>query len=292
MTVAATATEMGIRPWRARPGLMLSAALAFSAAVYLLPMLTLAGWAFRDPKGGLTAAQLVKLASEGAYHTAMINTLRTASITTLACAVLGYPLAYLMATTGPRARVLLAAAVMIPFWTSVLARSLAWVILLGKRGVINEWLVSHRITDAPVPLLFNSLGVQIGMIHVLLPFMVLPIWAILARLDKSLPLAARSLGASPARSFLHVVLPLSLPGLFAGVVLVFMLAVGFYVTPALLGGDRDITIAGLIEMVVRDLLDWPFGAMLSLALMAIVGAIFAIGALLAGADRIAGVEAK
>lgn len=293
MTVAVeTASQPGFRPWRARPGLMLVAALAFSAAVYLLPMLTLAGWAFRDPAGGFTAAQLMKLLNEGAYHTAMITTLRTAGITTLACALLGYPLAYLMATTGPRARMLLAAAVMIPFWTSVLARSLAWVILLGKRGVINEWLVSNRITEAPLPLLFNSLGVQIGMIHVLLPFMVLPIWAILARLDKSLPLAARSLGASPARSFLHIVLPLSLPGLFAGCVLVFMLAVGFYVTPALLGGDRDITIAGLIEMVVRDLLDWPFGAMLSLALMAIVGAIFAIGAMLAGAERIAGVAAK
>lgn len=293
MTVALeTASHPGFRPWRARPGLMLVAALAFSAAVYLLPMLTLAGWAFRDPKGGFTAAQLMKLLNEDAYHTAMITTLRTAGITTLACALLGYPLAYLMATTGPRARMLLAAAVMIPFWTSVLARSLAWVILLGKRGVINEWLVSNRITEAPLPLLFNSLGVQIGMVHVLLPFMVLPIWAILARLDKSLPLAARSLGASPARSFLHIVLPLSLPGLFAGCVLVFMLAVGFYVTPALLGGDRDITIAGLIEMVVRDLLDWPFGAMLSLALMAIVGAIFAIGAMLAGAERIAGVAAK
>jgi ABC-type spermidine/putrescine transport system permease subunit I len=292
MTIASIIAEQAFRPWRARPGLMLSAALVFSAAVYLLPMLTLAGWAFRDPKGGFAAAQLVRLISEDAYQTAMITTLRTAGITTLACLLLGYPLAYLMATTGPRARMLLAAAVMIPFWTSVLARSLAWVILLGKRGVINEWLVAIRITDAPLPLLFNSLGVQIGMIHVLLPFMVLPIWAILARLDKTLPLAARSLGASPARSFLHIVLPLSLPGLFAGCVLVFMLAVGFYVTPALLGGDRDITIAGLIEMVVRDLLDWPFGAMLSLALMAIVGAIFAVGAMLAGAERITGVEGR
>jgi putative spermidine/putrescine transport system permease protein len=292
MTSIASADRQGIRPWRARPGLMIAAALAFSAVVYLVPMLTLAKWAFSDPKGNLTLAQLIKLAGEDAYHTAFVTTFRTAAITTIACALLGYPLAYLMATTSPRARTLLTAAVMIPFWTSVLARSLAWIILLGKRGIINEWLVGAGLADAPVQFLFNSLGVQIGMIHVLLPFMVLPIWAILTRLDKALPLAARSLGASPTRTFVHIILPLSLPGLLAGCTLVFMLAVGFYVTPALLGGDRDITLAGLIEMVVRDLLDWPFGSMLSLALMAIVGAIFALGAMIAGADRITGAEGR
>ena len=217
---------------------------------------------------------------------------RTAAITTLACALLGYPLAYLMATTSARARLVLGAAVMIPFWTSVLARSLAWVILLGRRGVVNEWLLASGLIGAPLPLLFNSIGVQIGMVHVLLPFMVLPVWSVLMRIDPALPRAARSLGATPARTFLEVSLPLSLPGLVAGSVLVFMLAVGFYITPALLGGDRDITIAGLIEMVVRDLLDWPFGAMLSLTLLAIVGAIFALGAWLVGTERLTGVEQR
>lgn len=197
-----------------------------------------------------------------------------------------------MATTGPRARALIATAVMVPFWTSVLARSLAWVILLGRRGVLNEWLLSLGAIEQPLPLLFNSLGVQIGMVHVLLPFMILPIWSVLARLDPALPLAARSLGATPARAFLHVVLPLSMPGLVAGMTLVFMLAVGFYITPALLGGPNDLTIAMLIEMVVRDLLDWSFGAVLSLVLLAAVGAIFALGAVIAGAERITGSEAR
>jgi putative spermidine/putrescine transport system permease protein len=292
MTQAIRVVEPGVRPWRARPGLMIFGAIGFLAVVYLLPMLTLAGWAFRDPKGGFTLAQAVKLATEDAYHTAFVTTFRTALITTLVCALLGYPLAYLMATAKPRARALLVAAVMIPFWTSVLARSLAWVILLGKRGIVNEWLVASGLASAPLPLLFNSLGVQIGMVHVLLPFMVLPIWSVLMRLDKAIPFAARSLGASPVRAFIHVVLPLSLPGLLAGCALVFMLAVGFYITPALLGGDRDITIASLIEMVVRDLLDWPFGAMLSLSLMALVGATFAFGALFVGADRIIGAEGR
>ena len=279
-------------PWRARPGLMVIGAIAFLGAIYLLPLLTLIGWAFHDPKGGLTLAQAVKLAREEAYHTAFITSFRTASITTLACALLGYPLAYLMATAGRRARALLAAAVIIPFWTSVLARSLAWIILLGRRGIVNEWLVATGIVSAPLPLLFNSLGVQIGMVHVLLPFMVLPLWSVLVRLDRVVTWAARSLGASPTRTFVHVVLPLSLPGLLAGCVLVFVLAIGFYITPALLGGDGDVTIAALIEMVVRDLLDWPFGAMLSLSLMALVGIVFSVGAVLVGADRITGAERR
>jgi ABC-type spermidine/putrescine transport system permease subunit I len=153
---------------------------------------------------------------------------------------------------------------------------------------VNEWLLAAGAIERPVALLFNSIGVQIGMVHVLLPFMVLPIWAVLSRLDPSLPRAARSLGASPTKAFLHVTLPLSLPGLAAGATLVFMFAIGFYITPALLGGPNDLTIASLIEMVVRDLLDWPFGAMLSLALLALVAAVFALGAIFAGAGRIAG----
>jgi ABC-type spermidine/putrescine transport system permease subunit I len=255
-------------------------------------MLTLGVWAFRDRTGAFTLAHLLRLVGDDVYHDAFLITFRTAGITTLTCVVLGYPLAYLMATAGPRARVLLFTAVMIPFWTSVLARSLAWVILLGRRGVVNQWLVSSGVVDQPVPLLFNSIGVQIGMVHVLLPFMILPIWSVLARLDPALPLAARSLGATRGRAFLYVVLPQSLPGLAAGMTLVFMLAVGFYITPALLGGPNDLTIVSLIEMVVRDLLDWSFGAMLSLTLLALVGAIFALGAMVAGADRFAGAEGR
>src|SRR5262245_3498729 len=280
------------RAWRARPSLLLVGAMTFAAAVYVMPMLTLTSWAFRDPKTGFTLAQASKLLQEPAYTTAFITTLRTAAITTLACALLGYPLAYLMATTGNRARLVLAAAVMIPFWTSVLARSLAWVILLGKRGIVNEWLLASGLIGAPLPLLFNSIGVQIGMVHVLLHFMVLPVWSVLMRIAPALLRAARSPRATPARAFLEVSLPLSLPGLVAGSVLVFMLGVGFYITPALLGGDRDITIAGLIEMVVRDLLDWPLGAMLSLTLLAVVGAIFALGAWLVGTERLTGVEQR
>lgn len=282
----------GARVWRARPGLMVIGAGIFYLAVYLVPMVTLLGWAIRDGDGGWTLQHLARLLGDDAYHIAFLTTFRTAAITTAACAIIGYPLAFLMATTGPRARGLLAAAVMIPFWTSILARSLAWVILLGRRGIVNEWLLSLGLIDRPLAMLFNSIGVQIGMVHILLPFMVLPIWSVLSRLDPALPRAARSLGATPARAFLHVVLPLSLPGLVAGSTLVFMFAVGFYVTPALLGGPNDLTIAMLIEMAVRDLLDWSFGAALSVVLLILVAIVFGLGAMFAGAGRIAGVEGK
>jgi len=282
--------ETGGRAWRARPGLMLAGALGFCALVYLWPMLSLVFWAFHDPKQGWTLAQLVRVAGDEDYHVAFLTTFRIAATTTLVCAAIGYPYAWLMATSSRRMATLLAAAVMIPFWTSILARSLAWMILLGRRGIINQWLVELGILDRPVALLFNSIGVQIGMVHVLLPFMVLPIWAVLSRLDATLPRAARSLGASAAGAFWHVTFPLSLPGLAAGATLVFMSAIGFYITPALLGGPSDLTIASLIEMVVRDLLDWPFGAILSLTLLASVACVFAIGAVLAGAGRITGAD--
>ncbi len=296
MTIAAADVRAmqvtGARAWRARPGLMVIGAGSFYLAIYLVPMATLLGWAIRDNDGGWTLQHLARLLGDDAYHVAFLTTFQTAAITTTACAIIGYPLAFLMATTGPRARGLLLAAVMIPFWTSILARSLAWVILLGRKGIVNEWLLSLGLIDRPITMLFNSFGVQIGMVHILLPFMVLPIWSVLSRLDPALPRAARSLGASATRAFLHVVLPLSLPGLVAGSTLVFMFAVGFYVTPALLGGPNDLTIAMLIEMAVRDLLDWSFGAALSFVLLFFVAIIFGLGAVVAGAGRIVGVEGK
>jgi len=283
-------SRSAVRAWRARPRVMIAGVLGFYALVYCLPMLVLLSWAFRGGGGVWTLANLTHLLSDETYSVVFVTTFRMAAVTTMVCTIIGYPYAYLLATAGPKARTLLAAAVMIPFWTSVLARSLAWVILLGRRGVMNDWLVSMGLIDQPIQMLFNGIGVQIGMVHVLLPFMVLPVWSILARLDVGLPMAARSLGATPLKAFLHVTLPLSMPGVTAGATLVFMLAVGFYITPALLGGPGDITIATLIDTVIRDLLDWPFGATISLTLVAIVGAIFALGATIAGGGRIAGLE--
>jgi ABC-type spermidine/putrescine transport system permease subunit I len=150
-------------------------------------------------------------------------------------------------------------------------------------------LLGAGVVDRPLPLIHNRTGVLIGMVHVLLPFMVLPIFSLLTRIDPALVRAARSLGASPARAFLSVTLPLSLPGIGAGCLLVFLSAVGFYVTPALLGGRGQITVAMLIDLLVNDLLNWGLGAALSVVLLVVVAGLFVLYAFTARDDRAFGV---
>lgn len=274
------------RYWRSRQGLALSLSLAFFLAVYLYPLTRLLAWSFFSP--GFTLEHYAKLFGEPAYFRAFRNTAEISVWVTVISLVLGYPLAYLMATVSGRLRALLVVLVLVPFWTSVLVRTFAWMVILGKRGLINQVLVEGGVIDRPLALVYNMLGVQIGMVHVLLPFMVFPLLSVMTRIDVSLVTAARSLGASPRQAFLRVFLPLSLPGMSAGCVLVFLLAVGFYITPALLGGEGQVTFATLIELVVRDLLDWHFGASLGVFLLTVVGTLFVLFSALLGLDRLTG----
>jgi ABC-type spermidine/putrescine transport system permease subunit I len=161
-------------------------------------------------------------------------------------------------------------------WTSVLVRTYAWMVLLGRNGVFNRWLIDAGIIADPLPLLHNFTGVLIGMVHVLLPYMVLPIYGAVRRLDPAVVAAAEGLGASNWRIFWRIHLPLTLNGIFAGSVLVFVLSLGFFITPALLGGGRVIMIAVLIEQEVRQTLNWPFAAALSAVLLAFTLAVYAL----------------
>jgi ABC-type spermidine/putrescine transport system permease subunit I len=219
---------------------------------------------------------------------ALRNTAEISVWVTVLSLVLGYPLAYLMTVVPGRVRTLLIVLVLVPFWTSILVRTFAWMVILGKRGIINQLLIGWGVVDKPVALIYNMLGVQIGMVHVLLPFMVFPLLNVMTRIDASLVTAARSLGASPRQAFLRIFLPLSLPGVSAGCVLVFLLAVGFYITPALLGGEGQVTFTTLIELVVRDLLDWNFGASLGVFLLTVVGTLFVLFSTLLGLERLTG----
>jgi len=274
------------RYWRSRQGLALVASLAFFLAIYLYPLTRLLVWSFFSP--GFTLEHYAKLFGEPAYFRALRNTAEISIGVTVISLVLGYPLAYLMAVVSARVRALLIVLVLVPFWTSVLVRTFAWMVILGKRGLVNQLLVDAGVIDRPLALIYNMLGVQIGMVHVLLPFMVFPLLAVMTRIDTALVAAARSLGASPRQAFLRIFLPLSLPGVSAGCVLVFLLAVGFYITPALLGGEGQVTFATLIELVVRDLLDWNFGASLGVFLVTVVGALFVLASSLLGLDRLTG----
>lgn len=292
-TAAYQASEPGRvdrRYWKTAQGLLILPSLVFFLAVYLYPLSRLVIWSFFDP--GLTLRHYGQLLTESAYVVALQNTLEISFGVTFFCLVLGYPLAYLMINVSPRVRNALVAAVLIPFWTSILVRSFAWIIILGRNGLINQVLLELDFIDSPLSLIHNMIGVQVGTVHVLLPFMVLPLYGAMSRIDPSLALAARSLGASPLNAFLRVFLPLSVPGIFAGCVLVFLLAVGFYVTPAMLGGPGEITLAILIELMVTDLLNWGFGATLGVVLLTVVGALFIVFSSLTGTDRIGSMEAR
>ncbi|HXJ79820.1 MAG TPA: ABC transporter permease [Candidatus Methylomirabilis sp.] len=274
------------RYWRSRQGLALAVPLAFFVALYLYPLSRLFAWSFFSP--GFTLEHYAKLFGEPAYLRALRNTSQISLWVTVIALLLGYPLAYLMTVVSLRTRAILVVLVLVPFWTSVLVRTFAWMVILGRRGLINQVLMSWGVTHRPLALIYNMLGVQIGMVHVLLPFMVFPLLSVMSRIDSALVTAARSLGASPRQAFLRIFLPLSLPGVSAGCVLVFLLAVGFYITPALLGGEGQVTFATLIELVVRDLLDWNFGASLGVFLLTVVGTLFVLFSTVLGLDRLTG----
>jgi ABC-type spermidine/putrescine transport system permease subunit I len=206
-----------------------------------------------------------KALTDGLYLQVTLTTLKIAAIVSLVCLILGYPLAYLLATTPPFWRAAGFALLLLPFWTSVLVRSYAWMILLGRNGVINRTLGPENLglIDAPLPLLNNTTGVVIGMVHVLLPYMVFPVYAVMRRVDPQLLTAAEGLGAPRLQILRRVYLPLTMPGVVSGLTLVFVISLGFFITPALLGGGRVLMIGVLIERLVRQHLEWGLAAALS-----------------------------
>jgi putative spermidine/putrescine transport system permease protein len=262
----------------------------------LVPALAWLGVFFVDPIGQLFYASLftpalsldsyAKLGSSPVYLKVFVNTFEISATVTLIALLLGYPLAFLLATAGRRAAGLLMIGIVLPLWTSVLVRTYAWMVLLGRRGLVNEGLQTMGLTDAPLPLLYNRLGVTIGMVHVLLPFMVLPIYSVMKGIDVDLLKAAQNLGANRRQAFLRVYLPLSLSGLATGCLVVFVTALGFFVTPALLGGRGDTMIAMLIDVQVSQLLDWGLGSALAVVLFAVTAAILLAVQRLTGAERL------
>ena len=247
-------------------------ALLLLALLFAYPVLRLMGLSLAD--GSLEWYE--KALGEGLYLEVYWITFRIAALVTLAALLLGYPVAYFLATTTRFWTAVGFVCVILPLWTSILVRTYAWMVLLGRNGVVNRLLLDLGLVREPLPLLYNELGVVIGMVHVLIPYMVLPIFSSLKRLDPSLVQAAEGLGAPALRIFLRIVLPLSLEGVFAGVILVFVLSLGFFVTPALLGGGRVIMIAVLIEQQVRETLNWPFAAALAAVLLVATIAIYGL----------------
>ncbi len=233
------------------------------------------------------AAGSVAAMPEGTSANRLIltRTFVTAAIVTLVCIAIGLPFAMVAASVEGWRRQLLLGAVLLPLWTSLLVRTAAWYIVLQDNGLINVTLKALGIISNPLPLMFNRLGVVIAMTHVLLPFMVLPIFSVLVAIPKNLMPAAASLGAHPLRAFLHVLLPLSLRGVVSGALLVFMAALGYYITPALIGGANDQMISSVIAYYATAAANWGMAGALGLVLLAMTMLLYAVYIRLAGEEE-------
>ena len=246
--------------------------LAFVALFFIVPMVTLLLRSFTDPTVGFSNYRRVFFG--GPYVEVFWLTIETATVVVVLCLVLAYPLALVMTAARGSLLRIMGALVLIPLWTSVVIRSYAWMVIFQRQGVLNQALVATGLTDGPINFIPGSFAVHVGMVHIMLPFMILPLVASMRTIDRSLLTAASVMGATPWVGFLRIFLPLSLPGVAAGSALVFMMSLGFFITPALLGGPRHMMAAVLIEQQANALLDWGLASALSAVLLAITIVIY------------------
>ncbi len=254
---------------RLRCRLLVAPALLLMAGAYFLPLAGVLWLSVTEPRPGL--GNYAELATSPAIGHVLLVTARVACLTTAITMVLAYAVAYVLAHAAGRARRLMLAGVLLPLWVSVLARAFAFVTLLRRQGLVNQALLALGVIAHPLPLMWNEFGVVLGMVHTMLPYGVLPLLAQMRGIDPRLVPAARGMGASRAQAFRRVFLPLSLPGVVGAGVLVFILTLGFYVTPALLGGGRVTMVAEYIDLQIQDLVRWGTGTMLATTLVAAVG---------------------
>jgi putative spermidine/putrescine transport system permease protein len=239
-----------------------------------------------DHKVGASGTVEPVPASQAIYLRAFLRTFAISASVAVICLVLGYPVAYLLATLPARQSSFLMIFVIVPFWTSLLVRTTAWYVLLQPNGVFNALLVRSGLAAAPLPLMFNRTGVLIGMTHVLLPFMILANYAVMRGISPAYQRAAVSLGAHPALAFLRIYMPLTLPGVGTGTFLVFVLALGYYITPALLGGAGDEMISQLVALQMDKQLNWGLAGALSVYLVVFTLAVYVVFNRLVGVDRL------
>ena len=253
---------------------LMAPALVFLAAWFLWPLLQLLLLSFRGPEG--TFSTYVALIESTVFRAVFMNTLQLALVVTVICTLLAYPAAWLLTHVRGGWFSLALYCVLVPFWISVLVRTFSWMLLLGRNGPANSFLMQIGAIDHPLKLLFNDFGVYLGTVHVLLPYAILPIYSAIIKVDPRLLQASDGLGASGLSTFLRVFLPLTLPGVWAGAAFVFLLSLGFFITPALLGGPHNLTAAMLIDSFVNERLVWPMASAASFILLFIVLAVLLI----------------
>lgn len=272
-----TATGLASRPLSRRlsgPGLFLVPGVAFMALVYFVPIVGLLLTSFG--RNEWTTVHYQQVFADTNLWFILWDTLVLAAKVTVMCTLLAYPLAYMTLRVSARMRKIIMILMVIPLWTSVLVRAYAWMVLLGRRGIVNETMLYFGIIEQPLQLLYREAAVVIGLVHLLLPFSFFPLYAVMSRYDSRLNLATRSLGGGTASSFLLVFVPLTISGVVSGGLIVFLHAIGYFVTPAILGGLEQVTYVILIEQQINNLFNWEKAAVMSVILLIITVAIVSL----------------
>ncbi|KVS72272.1 ABC transporter permease [Burkholderia cepacia] len=248
--------------------------LAVLIVLYVYPLVRVLWLGFAVPEPGLH--NYARLLDNRGVHRVLWTTLRVCAMTTVFSVALGYAIAYAMAHVGPRQRMALMFGLLVPFWASVLVRAFSWLFLLGEQGLVNTLLMRIGLIDAPLPLMRNEIGVVIGMIHFMIPYAVLPLYANMKGIDPQLVRASQGLGAGALVTFRKVYFPQTRPGIVGAAILVFIFSLGFYVTPVILGGGRTVMIAEYISTQILQLMNWGSGAALASLLLASILAALAL----------------
>jgi putative spermidine/putrescine transport system permease protein len=258
-------------PWlndRRISWLLIAPALAMVVIFYFTPLARVLWISVSEPALGFDNYAL--LFTSAPILRMLITTARICVFTTVITLVLAYVVAYVLTHTSRLAQRVMVIGVLLPLWMSVLVRAFAWVTLLRREGLLNKALMAAGLIDEPLALMWNEIGVVIGMVHYMLPLGILPLWAAMRAVDGSCLAAARSLGAGPVRTFFRVFLPLSLPGIIGAGLLVFIFSLGFFITPAILGGGKTIMAAEYINVQIQESLRWGVGTMIASTLIATI----------------------
>ncbi|MEL7254346.1 MAG: ABC transporter permease [Pseudomonadota bacterium] len=265
-----------------------SPALLLVLVILVIPV----GWlfyvSFIGADGTFSMENYERMIKRKSYARIFQTTFEVSLLTTALCILIGYPLAYFMSQLPTKWANLCLITVLLPFWTSLLVRTYAWLVLLQKNGLVNNWAISLGLWDEPIKIVHNLNGTLIGMVHIMLPFLILPVYGAMRAIDRDYLKAAANLGASPRRAFWTVFFPLSTPGLFAGALMVFILCLGFFVTPAVLGGGKVIMVSMKIVSNIELFVNWGAASALGVVLLVLTVVVLWIASRFLRLDQMTG----
>ncbi|RVK08787.1 ABC transporter permease [Sinorhizobium medicae] len=261
-------------------------ALGLLILFFVMPVAMLLTRSVTEPVPGL--GNYAELLGSSTYLRIFANTFIVSSLVTLVSLLIGFPVAWALAIMPSRAASIVFAILLLSMWTNLLARTYAWMVLLQRTGVINKMLLGMGLIDTPLPLVNNLTGVTIGMTYIMLPFIILPLYGVIRKIDPAILQAAALCGANRWQSLVRVLLPLAMPGMAAGALMVFVMSLGYFVTPALLGGTSNMMLAELIAQFVQSLVNWGMGGAAALVLLVVTLALYAVQLRFFGTNRMRG----